>query len=195
MVRLLAAAAVLLACAAQAAAEEPRFVPFSVPRADVEVLYGDPSKPGPFVMRIRELAGTTIPPHRHPVDEHITVLAGIFEFAVGETWDPALLRPYGPGSYIFVPRGRTMFGRAREAAVVQVHGQGPFDIHWRHPLLRFEDEGAAKVFRFARGQRVVTPRGSGEIRQGWASGPIVQYEVEGEGGLFMADEGEVRAAP
>jgi hypothetical protein len=28
----------------------------------------------PFVMRIRELPGTIIPPHKHPVDEHITVI-------------------------------------------------------------------------------------------------------------------------
>src|SRR5215210_5428432 len=40
---------------------------------DVEILHGHPDSAGPFVMRIRELAGTVVPPHTHPVDEHITV--------------------------------------------------------------------------------------------------------------------------
>jgi len=38
-----------------------------------------------------------------------------------------------------------------------------------------------------------TPRGSGTIRQGYASGPIVQYEIQADqGGPFMVDEAELR---
>ena len=52
-----------------------RLVPIRPMSQDVEILYGDPESVGqPFVMRIRELPGGVIPPHRHPVDEHITVL-------------------------------------------------------------------------------------------------------------------------
>ena len=43
-------------------------------------------------MRIRELPGTRIPLHSHPVDEHITVVQGTWYFAVGDTWDPARLQ-------------------------------------------------------------------------------------------------------
>lgn len=54
-----------------------RLAPIHPMTDDVEVLYGDPEKSGePFVMRIRELPGGIIPPHRHPVDENITVVQG-----------------------------------------------------------------------------------------------------------------------
>ena len=56
---------------------EPRIVPMKSMTGDVELLYGDPEIPGqPFVMRIRELPGAIVPPHSHPVDEHITVVQG-----------------------------------------------------------------------------------------------------------------------
>src|SRR5688500_18882349 len=60
-------------------------IPIRPMSEDVEVLYGDPNGVGePFVMRIREFPGGIIPPHRHPVDEHITVLQGTLYFMAEE---------------------------------------------------------------------------------------------------------------
>jgi len=99
---------------------------------DVEVLYGDPEKPGePFVTRIRELPGGIIPPHKHPVDENITVLQGTLYFAVADKCDRGAMKELKAGSYAFVPTGSTMCGWTPESAIVQVHGVGPFHIHWR----------------------------------------------------------------
>lgn len=161
---------------------------------DAEVLFGDPDKPGePFVMRIRELPGTKIPLHSHPVDEHLTVVQGTFYFAVGEVWDAAALKEMPTGAYAFVPKGSTMFGYAPEGAIVQVHGVGPFHIHWRDGSTSLDDAAGATAFKFRKGERVETSRGRGIIRQGYASGAIVQYVIEGEAGwLFMADEAEIR---
>ena len=45
---------------------ERRLIPLVPMSQDVQILYGDPDKVGePFVMRIRELPGGVIPPHRH----------------------------------------------------------------------------------------------------------------------------------
>jgi len=64
---------------------EHRIIPLQAMAGDVEILYGDPEVPGePFVMRIRELPGAIVPPHSHPVDEHITVVQGTWFFALGE---------------------------------------------------------------------------------------------------------------
>ena len=82
-------------------------------------------------MRIRELPGGIIPPHKHPVDENITVLQGTLYFAVGEKFDRGAMKELKAGSYAFIPKGSTMFGWTPEAAIVQVHGVGPFHIHWR----------------------------------------------------------------
>jgi quercetin dioxygenase-like cupin family protein len=175
-------------------ARRHRVVPLRPMSGDVEVLFGDPEKAGePFVMRIRELPGTRIPLHSHPVDEHITVVQGTWYFAVGDRWDRSALQELRAGAYAFAPKGSTMYGYSPDGAVVQVHGVGPFHIHWVEGSRTLDDADAAATFRFRRGERVQTPRGRGTIRNGYASGAIVQYEVEVEGGgLFMVDQEELR---
>lgn len=172
----------------------PRMIPLGPMSGDVEILYGDPDAVGrPFVMRIRELPGTIVPPHSHPVDEHITVVQGTWYFGVGEAFDSTALRALPAGSYAFAPSGTTMFARSPEPAIVQVHGIGPFHIHWRDGMKTLDDPGADAVFRFRKGDEVIAERGRGRVRQGYASGALVQYEVEGaDGTLFMAPEGALR---
>ncbi|MFL6468064.1 MAG: cupin domain-containing protein [Pyrinomonadaceae bacterium] len=180
-------------------ADSPRIIPIREMTQDVEVLFGDPEKSGePFVIRIRELAGGLIPPHRHPVDEHITVVQGTVYFAVGDKFDRAVMKEMKTGSYAFIPKGSIMFGYTPDAAIVQVHGVGPFHIHWRagdhwqDELKTLDSSDAAVVFRFKRGDRVVTPRGKGRIRQGYDSGEVIGYEINGESGtLFIAEECEI----
>lgn len=177
-----------------------RIIPIKVMSEDVEVLYGDPEKVGePFVMRIRELPGGIIPPHRHPVDENITVLKGTLYFGVGEKFDRAAMKEMKAGSYAFVPKGSTMFGYTPDAAIVQVHGVGPFHIHWRagntwwDSLKTLDDPDAGSVFKFKKGERVIAKRGAGRIRQGYDSGEFIGYDVQrADGKLFMALEQDLR---
>jgi hypothetical protein len=56
---------------------------------------------------------------------------GTIYFAIGEDCDRAKMTELKTGDYAFIPKGATMFGWTPEAAVVQVHGVGPFHIHWR----------------------------------------------------------------
>jgi quercetin dioxygenase-like cupin family protein len=173
---------------------EPRLVPLRPMTGDVELLFGDPDVAGqPFVMRIRELPGTRIPPHSHPVDEHITVLQGTFYFAIGPEFRQDALQELKAGSYAFAPKGSTMFAASPDGAIVQVHGIGPFHIHWKAGLRTLDDPDAAKTFRFAKGLNVAAANRSGRIEQGYASGAIVQYEiVDASGQRFMADESALR---
>jgi quercetin dioxygenase-like cupin family protein len=176
------------------AARAPHTVPLHEMTGDVEILFGDPDKAGePFVMRIRELPGSVVPLHSHPVDEHITVVQGTWFFAVGDTWDQAALKELKTGAYAFAPKGRMMFAASPDGAVVQVHGIGPFHIHWRDGVKTLDDDDAAATFKLRRGQHVQAPRGAGTIREGYASGAIIQYEIEGDGGeIFMAHQKDVR---
>ena len=181
---------------------EARIIPIHPMAEDVEILYGDPETPGqPFVMRIRELPGGIIPPHKHPVDENITVLQGTLFFAVGEKFDRGTMKELKAGSYAFIPKGSTMFGWTPEAAIVQVHGVGPFHIHWRdgatwrEKLKTLDDPDAASIFKFRKGQSVVSPRGTGRIRQGYDSGEMIGYEIDGaDGSLFAAEEKDLSPA-
>ena len=186
------------AAAGQQPAAVPRLVPIRAMSQDVDVIFGDPEKAGePFVIRIRELPGGVIPPHRHPVDEHITVVQGTLYFGVGDTFDRALVTELKTGSYVFIPKGTTMFGYTPEAAIVQVHGVGPFHIHWRagnewRTALRTLDDPGASAFKFKKGDRVITKRGAGRIRQGYDSGEVIGYEIDGDDGtLFMAEERDI----
>lgn len=195
---------VLLACAAavshSAETRQHRIVPLQRLTQDFEVIHGNPDSAGePFVMRIRELPGTIIPPHKHPVDEHITVVQGTLYFAVGEKFDRAAMQEIRTGGYAFIPKGSTMFGYIPDGAVVQVHGIGPFHIHWRAGAAwrdkdqTLDDPGAASVFKFKKGDRVAASRGKGHITQGYFSGEILQYEITADdGALFMAGEDELR---
>jgi len=180
--------------AQQAPRHEARLVPLKPLTKDFEVIFGDPDIAGePFVMRIRELPGTVIPPHSHPVDEHITVLEGTFFFAVSDKFDPGLLKELKAGGYVFAPKGSTMFGASPEGAVVQVHGVGPFHIHWRDGFKTLDDPDPQQTFKYRKGDTVVASRGAGTVRQGYASGAVIQYEIERpDGMLFMADEAKIR---
>jgi len=183
--------------AAAAGDRSHRVVPLRPMSGDVEILYGDPEKAGePFVMRINELPGTIIPLHKHPVDENITVVQGTWYFTAGDTWDRAALKELKAGDYAFAPAGSTMYGYCPDGAIVQIHGIGPFHIQWLHGSKTLDDADAAATFTFRRGARVQTSRGSGVIRNGYASGDIIQYEIATEDGRrFMASQDEVRHTP
>src|SRR5438046_2335996 len=46
------------------------------PGAKMAVLEGDPTKEGPFTMRVTLPDGYSVPPHTHPAVEHVTVISG-----------------------------------------------------------------------------------------------------------------------
>lgn len=176
-------------------AEDAKYVPFTSLNEDFVVIHGDVEKEGQaFVMRIRELRGSFIPPHTHPVDEHITVLEGKVCLGTGPEFDRAKLQCLGPGSYAFFSKGTTIFGETPEPATVQVHGIGPFHLHWKYPLQTFESPDAAQAFRYRAGQRIRTKYGVGAIEKGWRSGPVIQYETRVGSELVMATESEVTPA-
>jgi quercetin dioxygenase-like cupin family protein len=173
---------------------EASILPLRTPPGDVDVLSGDPDVPDQsFVMRIRELPGTVIPPHSHPVDEHLTVVQGTFYLGFGSRYDSTKLTRLDAGDYAFAPAGTIMFGYVPDSAIVQVHGIGPFHIRWLYGAVTADDSLAPTTFRFGRGEDVVTSRGRGRIEQAYASGPLIMYEIQRSDGFrFMAHERDLR---
>jgi hypothetical protein len=54
------------------------------PGLELAVLSGNPAKDGdPFVIRLKLRDGLTVPPHWHPIDEHLTVLTGTLHIGMG----------------------------------------------------------------------------------------------------------------
>ena len=127
----------LAAPASRAASIDPAAVEFTIP-ADIKwvrnaagtnesvVLFGDPAKPGPYVMRIKWLAGNMSRPHFHPNDRFFAVLSGTWWTGTGEKFDPPNTVPVPAGSYVIHHAGTIHYDGAKDGdVVIQVWGMGP----------------------------------------------------------------------
>ena len=101
--------------------------------ARLAVLEGDPSKAGPFTMRLAMPAGYRIPPHFHQADEHVTVISGAFQVGMGDTFDEGKLATLPAGTFGVIPPGMRHFARADKATVIQLHGVGPWGLTYVNP--------------------------------------------------------------
>jgi quercetin dioxygenase-like cupin family protein len=103
--------------------------PASVPKgAEVSVLYGDPTKAGPFAMRLRFPAAYRLPAHTHPADEIVTVISGTFKLGHGAQADKAKAQPLTAGSFFAFPPGSQHYAFIDEPTVVQINSNGPWGI-------------------------------------------------------------------
>ena len=117
-------------------AEDVKWMPFAAYPPDVRlaILVGDPTKPGPYVIRVRLPAGVRMAPHKHPEDRIYTVMSGVFYVGLGETFDETKLTAYAPGSVIVLPGGQPHFHWAKSGEyVTQVTALGPISLDYVHP--------------------------------------------------------------
>jgi hypothetical protein len=90
------------------------------------VLFGDPTKPGPYVVRLKWLPGNMSRPHVHPNDRFFVVISGTWWVGSGETYDPNRTVPMPAGSYVVHYAGKPHYDGAKDGeAVIQVWGMGP----------------------------------------------------------------------
>jgi len=110
---------------------EPEQVPFKSPLnvgPQQAVLFGDPSKEGVYVIRVKFPPGTHSNPHFHSQDRHATVIKGIWWNGTGEELDFSKAVPMKAGSYVLHPAGGIHWdGAGEEEAVVQIIGVGPVE--------------------------------------------------------------------
>lgn len=89
-------------------------------------LYGHPSKPGLYVIRLRFPPGVMSRPHSHPDDRIAVVLKGTWWTGVGDKFDPASTKPVGVGGYMMHPKGEMHYDGAKdEEVILQMIGIGP----------------------------------------------------------------------
>ncbi len=117
------------------APDEIRWVdgPPVLPGAKMAVIEGEPKTPGPFTMRIKAPANSKLPPHWHPAIEHVTVIAGTFHVGMGEQFEPAQAKALPVGSFMVMPPKVPHFVFFKEETVIQVHGIGPWELHFVNP--------------------------------------------------------------
>jgi len=90
------------------------------------VLYGDPSKPGLYIMLVKWLPGHMSHPHFHPNDRFITVLSGTWWVGTGPKFDPEATVPLPAGTFVTHFGKQIHYDGAKDVeAVLQIVGEGP----------------------------------------------------------------------
>jgi hypothetical protein len=101
--------------------------------AQIAVLSGDPSKAGPFTMRLKTPVGYKIPAHSHPTAERVTIISGDFHFGMGDKLDEAKAEKLGSGGFVDLPAKMNHYAFTGADTVVQIDSEGPFAITYANP--------------------------------------------------------------
>ena len=103
------------------------------PSVRLAIVVGEPSAPGPYVIRVKVPSGVKLMPHRHPEDRVYTVMSGVFYIGLGDQFDADKLHAYPPGSVIVLPGGTSHFHWAKSGEyVTQVTAMGPLGLEYMH---------------------------------------------------------------
>ncbi|MFN0038048.1 MAG: cupin domain-containing protein [Burkholderiales bacterium] len=101
----------------------------------IVMLYGDPSKPGPYIFRAKMPSGYKLPPHKHPDARTVTVLKGIYWSGVGENYNPMVMKEFQAGTFYVTDPNVPHFAWARTEVIIQESGIGPVEnpIEYMNP--------------------------------------------------------------
>ena len=101
--------------------------------AKVAVLSGDPSKSGPFTLRVMFPENYKVPPHTHPAYENVVVLEGTLYMGSGEKIEESKAMALDAGGYSAIPAKAPHYVFCKDKATIQVNGEGPFAINYINP--------------------------------------------------------------
>ena len=77
--------------------------------------------------------GYRIAPHWHPAVERVSVIAGTFQFGMGETFDQSRAKALPAGSFVFMPPKMAHFAWVEGETILQLTGEGPWGITYLNP--------------------------------------------------------------
>jgi hypothetical protein len=106
----------------------------SHPSIRLAILVCEPSKPGPYLIRVKAPSGVKLMPHRHPEDRLDTVMSGVFYIGIGDRFDGDKVQAFPPGSVIVLPGHTPHFQWAKSGEyVTQVSAIGPLGLEYLNP--------------------------------------------------------------
>jgi quercetin dioxygenase-like cupin family protein len=92
------------------------------------VMSGDPTREGPYTIRLSVPANTKIQAHTHRDNRTAVVISGVWYFGYGPARDAAAEKALPPGSFYTEPGGVAHFAETKaDAVVVYISGNGPTD--------------------------------------------------------------------
>jgi quercetin dioxygenase-like cupin family protein len=116
--------------------EDVNWEPFPAfpPSARLAIVVGDPSRPGPYVIRVKLPSGVKLLPHQHAEDRVYTVISGVFYVGLGSRFDEEQLHAYPPGAVVVLPGNTPHFHWAKSGEyITQVSAIGPLGLEYIDP--------------------------------------------------------------
>jgi len=122
--------------AAKAAELDPKAISIQLPKdikwvataggSEQAVLFGDPSKPGLYIVLTKWTPHRNSRPHSHPNDRYISVLSGTWFVGTGSNYDPDHMEPVPAGSFVTHFGKQTHYDGAKDVeCILQIVGMGP----------------------------------------------------------------------
>ena len=100
--------------------------PPSNPALQSAWVLGNEQNHGPYILRVKLVAGGRIPPHTHPDERNSTVLSGTIYVGFGETFDESNVVAIPTGAVYLTPANVPHYVWAKDAeAIYQESGVGP----------------------------------------------------------------------
>jgi hypothetical protein len=118
--------------------------PFLPAGARFALVSGDPSKSGPYEIRLDLPSGYMIAPHMHPTAETVTVQSGHFMYGMGDKAETKAEKTLTAGQSNTMPPNTAHWAHAKGHTVVAVTGTGPFAITYVNPADDPRNKGKAK---------------------------------------------------
>lgn len=92
------------------------------------VVAGDPTRSGPYTIRLSIPANTRIQAHTHRDNRTAVVVAGVWYFGYGPSANPEAEKALPTGSFYIEPAGVAHFAETKaDGVVVYITGNGPSD--------------------------------------------------------------------
>jgi hypothetical protein len=101
--------------------------------ARAAVVSGDPTKPGPFTVRVDMPPDYAIRPHHHPTSEELRLLEGTLHLGHGPKWDEQGMKAVSTDKPVTIGAKQPHFLHAASRVVLEVRSTGPFAITYVDP--------------------------------------------------------------
>lgn len=101
--------------------------------ARAAIIEGNPAEAGEFTLRLALPANYRIPPHFHPVTEHVTVVSGAFFVGMGDTFDVTKATELPVGTFAALDPGMRHYAYTKGETIIQLHGVGPWSLTYVNP--------------------------------------------------------------
>lgn len=109
-------------------AEHKRMQPEQADTGRSVLVFGDPNKPGMYIIRNHFGPGQMSRPHFHDQDRYVTVIKGTWWTGEGDKFAPDTAVPIKTGGLMFHPAGYHHYDGSKpgtEDVIVQIMGMGP----------------------------------------------------------------------